>query len=246
MGEVFTRSEYDRAYPQGIETHFWNIARHDALLQALRGLELEDALIMDVGCGAGITTRYLHERGFNIRGVEQGDAPVPEQCRGYISTGQDLFALEEALQRDIRCILLLDVIEHMAEREAFLCDIHQQLPECSYLVLTVSARRELWTNFDEYWGHQLRYDRPTLAGELQRSGFRVRKNSYHFHLVYLAGLLLKTLGIERDTGFSPPQRSRAAGLLHRLLGYYGRLENRLLPGFLPGSSLVCIAERIPR
>ena len=245
MGKPYTADEYALGYPDGIEGHFWNIARHDALLRALRKLRIEDQLIMDVGCGVGISTRYLHDQGFNIRGIEQGDAPVPEAARGYITTGQDLFELPPAIKQDTKCVLLLDVLEHMTERERFLMELHRQLPNCQYLVVTVPARRELWSDFDRFWGHQLRYDRPTIAGELSRSGYRVLANSYYFHLVYLAGLLLKATRISRNNAFSSPRSSLPLNLLHRLLGLYGRLENRLVPGFLPGSSILCIATRAP-
>ena len=245
MGESYTAQEYALGYPEGIETHFWNIARHHALRHVLQQLELEDQLIMDVGCGVGITTRFLRQQGFNIRGVEQGDAPVPAHSRAYITTGQNLFAMTAEQKQGIRCVLLLDVIEHMAEREEFLTEIHRQLPNCQTLVVTVPARRELWSDFDRFWGHLLRYDRPTLAGELSRCGFSVQKNSYYFHLVYFAGLLLKALRLNRNNAFSSPRKSWPLGLLHSLLGWYGRLENRLIPGFVPGSSILCVATRSP-
>ena len=163
-----------------------------------------------------------------------------------ISTGQDLFELSDERKRDISCVLLLDVLEHVVDREGFLAQIRQQLPNCRYLLLTVPARQELWGEFDRFWGHQLRYDRPTLSGELNHSGFTVRSNRYHFHLVYLAGLLLKVLRVDRATSFKSLPSSGPLHWLHRVLGLYGQLENRLLPGFLPGSSILCVAERTPQ
>ncbi|MCZ6830440.1 MAG: class I SAM-dependent methyltransferase [Gammaproteobacteria bacterium] len=245
MAETYTAQEYALGYPDGIETHFWHIARHHALLRALKTLRIKDQLILDVGCGVGITTRFLHDQGFNIRGIEQGDAPVPEPSRTYITTRQDLFDMTAAQKQDVTCVLLLDVLEHMADREGFLTELQRQLPNCQTLVLTVPARRELWGEFDRFWGHQLRYDRPTLAGELSRCGFTVQRISYYFHLVYLAGLLLKTLRVNRSKAFSSPRKSWPLSLLHRLLGLYGRLENRLIPGFIPGSSILCVATRSP-
>jgi 2-polyprenyl-3-methyl-5-hydroxy-6-metoxy-1,4-benzoquinol methylase len=245
MAETYTTQEYALGYPDGIETHFWHIARHHALLRALRRLEIADQLIMDVGCGMGITTRFLRDHGFNIRGIEQGDAPIPEASRSFITTRQDLFELSAEQKQEISCVLLLDVLEHIVDRDAFLVEIQRQLPNCRYLLVTVPARQELWGEFDRFWGHQLRYDRPTLAGELGRSGFTVHSNRYYFHLVYLAGLLLKILGVNRRASFNSPRRSWPLRCLHQLLGRYGRLENRVIPGFVPGSSILCVAIRKP-
>ena len=85
-------------------------------------------------------------------------------------------------------MLLLDVFEHIKDRRQYLQQIYRELPNCRQLVITVPARMELWSGYDEHWGHHLRYDRPGLEAELSESGFAPEKTAYFFHWVYLASL----------------------------------------------------------
>ena len=89
----------------------------------------------------------------------------------------------------------------------------------------------------------MRYDRPTLRRELESSGFEPLYLSYHFQWMYIVMLLMKWLGIQRGDEFQSPTRNSLTALAHRALRAITRLESRLLPGFLPGSSLVCVARR---
>jgi hypothetical protein len=110
-------------------------------------------------------------------------------------------------------------------------------------LVTVPARMEVWSNFDKDWGHYLRYDRPGLDRELAAGGFKTITSAYYFQWVYLSMLVMKMLGVERGSDFKSPTRSRSTAFLHRVLGFFTRVESRLVPGFLAGSSIVCLAAR---
>lgn len=242
-GEIFTHSEYRQVYPPGIERHFWHIARNDLIHRWLRPVVSADDLLLDVGCGTGIVVDYLRSRGMKARGVEQGAAPVVPGLEGEILTGTDLFQLERPLLDEVSAVLLLDVLEHVGDRRDFLRRIHTALPHCRYLLITVPARRELWSGYDEHWGHHLRYDRRALEQELRGSGFAVRRNAYFFHWLYLASYAMGLLGIRKRTDFDAIPARGLRPLMHRLLGAFTRLESRLVPGFVAGSSIICLAER---
>ena len=160
-----------------------------------------------------------------------------------IDTGTDLFDLDEAVREQIKVVVLLDVIEHIYNRQEFLRRIYAEIPNCEYLLVTVPARMEVWSSFDRDWGHYLRYDRQGLKRELADSGFKTIKSSYYFQWIYLAMLVMKWLGIERDSDFKSPTRTRITAFLHRALGVFTRSESRIVPGFVPGSSIVCLAAR---
>jgi SAM-dependent methyltransferase len=242
-GEIFTRSEYRQVYPPGIERHFWHIARNDLINRWLQPRIAAGELVLDVGCGTGIVVDYLRSRGMKARGVEQGAAPVLPGLEGEILTGTDLFQLERPLLAEVSTVLLLDVLEHVDDRRDFLRRIHAALPHCRYLLITVPARGELWSEYDEHWGHHLRYDRRALEQELSGSGFAVRRTAYFFHWLYLASLAMSLLGIRKRTDFDAIPARGVRPLLHRVLGAFTRLESRLIPGFVAGSSIICLAER---
>ena len=241
--EIFTANEYRDVYPAGIERNFWNRARNKLVYQLLAPHLGEGDLVMDVGCGTGIVVNHLKSRGLNIRGVELGAAPLMAGLEHDIDTGTDLFELEETRKHKIKAILLLDVLEHIGDREKFLGRIHRELPNCTTLLITVPARMEIWSSYDEHWGHYLRYDRPTLAAELTSAGFVPRKILYFFHWVYLVSVVMKKLGIQKQTDFSPIKATGVNAFFHRFLGFISSIESKLVPNAFPGSTIACVAHR---
>lgn len=243
MTEIYNEAEYIRGYPEGMERHYWNLARNALVMKLLRPLIGERDLVVDVGCGAGFFVAYARDCGLNIRGVERGKPVIEPGLKKAIDTSTDVFELDATVKAQIRVVLLLDVIEHIDQRKQFLRRLYQELPHCEYLVLTVPARAEMWSNYDEYWGHHLRFDRPRLAAELFAGGYRVIESSYCFHWVYLAAMLLKVLRIKRKVDAAAPARNRLVLSAHWLLGWLTRLESKIIPGFAAGSSIICVAER---
>jgi hypothetical protein len=243
MDEIYSPGEYSIGYPEGIEFNFWNLARNDLLYGILASVVKDDELVMDVGCGPGIFLASVQDKSINARGVERGSPVLKPSLESIIDTGTDLFDLDLQLRQKIKVVVLLDVIEHIADRQEFLQRIYSQLPNCQYLLVTVPARMEVWSNFDRDWGHYLRYDRPGLDRELAAGGFKTIRSGYYFQWVYLAMLVMKMLGVERGSDFKSPTRSRATAFLHRVLGFFTRVESRLVPGFFAGSSIVCLAAR---
>ncbi|MEH6592409.1 MAG: methyltransferase domain-containing protein [Halioglobus sp.] len=244
MAEVYDRDGYSAGYPEGIEQHFWNRARNSLVYRWLQPHLEEGELVMDVGCGIGLVVADLRSRGINARGVEQGAAPVFPGLEDQVQTACDLFELAPELKAEIRVIMLLDVIEHMQDSGEFLRQIASELPNCQTLLVTVPARMELWSDYDEHWGHHLRYNRAQLRAELAASGFAPVRTAYFFHWLYLVSLLMKILRIPKGTEFTAIRPGSPGALLHRVLGWVTRLENRLVPGVLVGSSLACIAKRV--
>ena len=243
MAETYNQTGYTEGYPPGIERHFWNIARNDLVYRWLQPRLKQGELVMDVGCGTGIVVSDLKSRGLNIQGVELGPAPITPGLESDIRTDTNLFDLDEALKHEIRTVLLLDVIEHMQERREFLQRIHRELPNCHTVLVTVPARMEIWSEYDKYWGHHLRFDRPGLGRDIAAGGYTVNKSAYFFHWIYFVSLVLRVFGLAKSTDFQPIAERGIKAFFHRLLGSLTRLESRLLPGWFPGSSIICLASR---
>lgn len=243
MTEIFSQAGFSEAYPSGIERHFWHIARHDLIYRWLRPRLKQGELVMDVGCGTGIVVNDLKSRGLNMRGVELGPAPIVPELESDIRTETSLFDLDEALKHEIKTVLLLDVIEHVQERSEFLQRIYRELPNCHTVLVTVPARMEIWSEYDRYWGHHLRFDRPGLERDIAAGGYTVNRTAYFFHWIYFISLILRVFGLVKSTDFQPIADRGIKAFCHRLLGSLTCLESRLLPGWLPGSSIICLASR---
>jgi hypothetical protein len=234
---TFDETQYDKLYPPGMERHYWHRARNAVVASALTREGLAGARLLEIGCGRGFVTQALREAGFDCYGVEL--AQVVPDVAAFVRTGIGFEDLPLSERVAVRGALLLDVLEHVEEPVAFLEQIRTALPSMERLVLTVPARGEAWSKWDEFNEHRCRYDRSMLRRELDAAGYAVRSCRYFFHGLYPLALAINAVGATRRThNIAPPPES----LVHRLAGRWFAAETRLLPGFLPGTSLVCVAS----
>lgn len=161
------------------DRHFWYGARNLALKTVIQGLASQlpaNYHVLEVGCGTGNTLRMLKEA-----------------CPSAgIIVGMDLF--DEGLQyarRRVQVPLvrghvdrapfsvpfdivgLFDVLEHIEDDASSLKQIRMLLKPGGYLILTVPARKKLWSRFDEEAHHCRRYESHELRERLMDAGFRV-------------------------------------------------------------------------
>lgn len=236
---AYTAEQYEQNYPEGIGGYFWNLARNHVIADTLRAAGLAGEAMLEVGCSTGVVLGYLRRHGMDCAGSELGHPPVGPDLATHVHVGMDACALPESLRAGISVLLLCDVIEHVPEPEAFLARLAQAFPNARHLLVTVPARREIWSNYDDHFGHYRRYDRRDLARQLGAVGFVVSRQRYFFHALYALMAVLTVLGVKRGVEQKAPGNVR----LHRLLAQICRWEARLLPGALVGSSLIAIAQR---
>ena len=234
----FSAEQRASAYPPGIGEHFWLRSRDRIVREALQRIGAE-APVLDLGCGPGVTVRHLRASGVECRGVDLATyQPIPADLAGVLGYGQDAFALPLASRDAYRTLLLLDVLEHIADPLAFLRRCLDAFPRVAHLVVTLPARQELWSNYDEFYGHCRRYDRASAARLCADAGAEVIDCRYFFHALYPLLALQRLLSIGRSVEFAPVRHRRVHDLVARCL----HLEARVLPGWLPGSSLLVTAR----
>lgn len=128
------------------------------------------------------------------------------------------------------CVIACEVMEHVEDDARFLSRIFQLVKPGGQLILSVPARKDLWSVDDEYVGHFRRYERSELITLLETHGFcSVRVVSYGFpftRLFRLPRLFLATRQINSAENWSQKERSQASGVpgikstLARLLGVF--------------------------
>lgn len=240
---AFDRAQFHEAYPPGIERSYWHVARNRIIGRTLLRHVPPGAHVLEVGCGPGIVTEHLRESGYEAIGTDLG---LPQDLAGdrpYLLLGRDALTLDEELRKRFTALALFDVIEHIEDPRSFLKALLIAYPNVRTVIVTVPARKEIWTNFDDHFGHYRRYTRAMLRTEMEGCGLRPLHTRYFFHVLY-AGIRLNNMlrGNTRNIRFVPPAAG-ASTALHGLLGRLFALGPRLLPGVLPGSSLVCVAQR---
>lgn len=241
----FDHDQYAEAYPPGIERFWWHVARNRVIADTLAAHLPRATKVLEVGCGTGIVTAHLRARGWDVTGVDLGQPQSGTLASEHLLFGQDATKLPKELRDGIGALLLFDVIEHIADAPAFLRDLLAAFPNVRLVVITVPARKELWTTFDDHFGHFRRYDRAMLRNELGSAGLEPGHLAYFFHSLYPAILVNNLLrGRERDLRFVPPPPGFRS-TLNRSVGALFALDARLLPKALVGSSLIAVAHRPP-
>jgi hypothetical protein len=176
-----------------------------------------------------------------VIGCELGTpAPITPEVAPYLHFGVPAQELPLVLRERIAILLLLDVLEHIEDPAAFLRQHVANFPACTHFVVTLPARQELYSNYDRFYGHYLRYDITTLRDLSQRAGLLLREHRYFFHALYAPTVVMTTLGIPRSVEVRAP--SGLMRLLHRSLGVCLAGEPKLVPAAVPGTSLIGVLE----
>lgn len=239
----YSQALFSDNYPPGVENHYWSRARNWVLHRTLRtaerkGIRNPSAGIIEIGCGPGVVVDYLFQRGFPIRGVELGTPQPIQRVSERITTGISAQELPENERRAVDTIMLLDVIEHIEDDREFLRTIRSAFSNCRCIIVTVPARPEAWSEWDEYYGHFRRYSPETLLKTLSAIGGCVYVR-YFFRSLYLVARLISASGRARSVQMSSPHNL----LLHRTVAAFLKAETLLTPLFpIPGLSLVAICD----
>jgi len=234
---TFDDEQYAAAYPDGMSQQYWQLARTSIVAKTLSQLESSNSLMLEVGCGRGFMVDALRTKGFNVFGVELAEANVLPGAEEFVYSSTDALSLSRDFRESVRSILLLDVIEHIPDPVVFLNELKEHFPNARRFLLTVPARQEIWSNFDDYFGHHRRYDLDSAQDLAKTLDAKIVKARYFFHVLYFIARLIKSMGIKRSIRFTPP-RGRAQIVINRVLAMILKFEFRLSLNRVPGTSIL--------
>lgn len=221
--------------------HFWVRRRFD-VVRRLADSDLGRASeIGDIGCGHGLVQRQVElAYGRGVDGFDLNEYALTHSIaeRGGVFC-YDVHDRLAHLRQRYDVLLLLDVLEHIPDEDAFLDAVLFMLGPAGRLVVNVPGGPSLFSAYDRVQGHCRRYSLEQLRGVLERNGLRVVHATYWgLPLVPLAVIRRSFDGNEADVmrrGFLPPGR-----LANRLLGLTARAET--IPQRLGGTSVMIVAE----
>ncbi|OAF19880.1 class I SAM-dependent methyltransferase [Bradyrhizobium neotropicale] len=242
IGSEFSSNEFDECFPPGYERHYWHRARSAILKSYVHAFCGLSSTLFEIGAARGHYVSALREAGFDAHGCDLGDPWVHEKARPFVFLKTDFADIDKDLRDRTTTVLLLDVLEHIEQPVTFIEAIFRAFPALRSLIITLPARQELWSNFDEHYRHFLRYDVTELHKLALRLHLSIKSYCYFFHALYVPALLLRKLGVKRRTAFDTPK----ASWLHGLLGIAFWIESQLLPRNLYGTSLICACAKDPQ
>ena len=219
--------------------HAWTLARA-RLVRALIGeAGVADPLVLDAGCGTGAFAASLAEDGARVVAV---DAHPPDTAPAGLQLARaDVGALPFA-DATFDIVLLLDVLEHVADEGAVLRETARVLKPAGTLIVTVPALRRLWSARDERAGHVRRYERDELGSALSAAGFEVGR------LGFWAATTLPLLTVSRAMSRREPgalaAEERPPAVVNAALAPLLRFDvsRALSRGWRSGSSLYATAR----
>lgn len=234
MNTRYSEDQYQSNYPDGVEKHWWNLARNNQIRRLLGQIDHPGNAVLEVGCGRGIVVNYLRGHGIDCVGVELANVRPLAGIREYVYANTDALELSAEERSKYNTILLLDVIEHLPEPVSFIRNLISAFPNLTRLIITVPARQELWSNYDEHYGHYRRYSLRELDNISLEIGARIEEKGYFFHAVYPLVWLGAKFGKDREVRMAAP--FGPVELLHTIISYAFILDSWLIPRRILGTS----------
>lgn len=240
---------YAQQYRDLWEHHWWWRARTAYVRDWVRWLAARRRLdhILDIGCGDGLMFEILDEFG-QVQGLESDGRLLSPENPARRRIENVPFDANYQNRRQFDLILMLDVLEHIADDREAIAHVHNLLKPEGLALLTVPALPCLWSRHDVANQHYRRYTRRSLGRLLAGQGWQILKLEY-FSLWTIAPMLLRRLlvpaGAPSDAEPSYVVRIPPLGI-NRLAEAACRVEQlvgRVVP--LPlGSSCLVIAGRV--
>jgi len=192
---------------------FWFAHRNSCITAALARTPIEGPLI-DIGGGNGAVSQALERCSLPTVLLEPGaEGAYNARRRGLRSVV--CATLEDAGFRTgaFGAAGLFDVVEHVADDETLLREVHRIIRPGGVLCVTVPAYRWLWSAEDDVAGHHRRYTLRSLRERLERCAFDVRYQTYFFAPLTVPVLLLRSVPY-RVSNRSVAQVERGASAQH--------------------------------
>ena len=159
------------------EANFWFRARNRVLQNFFsKYVSNEKAKVLEVGCGTGVVMQHLHKKfpsldftgsEIHLEGLKFAKRRMPEINFVQLDATRMPFSCE------FDVVGAYDVVEHIADDELVLSQVHSALKTKGYFFVTVPQYQWMWSVADEIAFHKRRYTKKELTQKLQKAGFEI-------------------------------------------------------------------------
>jgi len=157
------------------DSYWWHVAKRRLASGLLSRYAPPPGLLIEGGVGSCRNLLEFQKLGYDVAGLDvMPEAVSLAQERGL--EGVRLHDLSESWPFEddsARAIVLLDVIEHIADPVAALSHARRVLSRGGAAIVTVPAYEWLYGDWDRALGHYRRYDEALLKAHAREAGLRV-------------------------------------------------------------------------
>jgi hypothetical protein len=192
--------------PKGAQRHPWEKARFEFFAGVIEhaGLSRDPVSVLDVGAGDGWFARALSGRLHPRTAITCWDHEYTMQDVERFSsiTEANISYVADRPKERFDLLLLLDVLEHVEQDEAFLSSVVEaHMGAGSWMLVSLPAWGSLYSRHDEHLRHFRRYDPGQGRALLTRQGLTIVMGGGLFHslvLFRIAAIILASLGMRQD------------------------------------------------
>jgi SAM-dependent methyltransferase len=227
--------------------HPWELSRARCIFELIRQKKL--TRFVDIGAGDGFFTQKLLAVDPNAAYAVDSEYGDEATCIGGIVCLNSISKLPE---NSFDGLILMDVLEHIEDDDAFLKEALGKLVSGGALFITVPAMQFLFSSHDRFLGHYRRYSRKRLLALLYQNEVVVERCFYFYTSLFffrLASLVKDRLRPEKKQAGAGtwrfPEKHLATQSIVRFLNMDFFISNILdkLHIHPPGLSLVAVCRK---
>lgn len=159
-----------------------HLYRENLIVRAVLG-SLPDGRVLDAGCGSGSLVIRLARHGFRVDGIDLSEESIALGQKKIEEMGlEDCANLRRGdvthtnfLNKTFDGIICGEVLEHLTDDVAAVCEFNRILKDGGICVVTVPANPNLWSIDDQWGGHVRRYEETQLRRLFEGNGFRLKQ-----------------------------------------------------------------------
>lgn len=220
--------------------HFWFKIRRKWIFDKIKKHIAPPAKFLEIGCGTGNVSAFLVQKGYSVTGCEYHQEAISMAWPGFQLVQCDANKLPFD-DRSFDIAGLFDVIEHFQDDISLLAEAVRIVKDGGIIAITVPARPEAWSCFDEISLHKRRYTKEGLKKVLSAAKLNPLLIEYMFMSLYLPMRYMRVKSRDDNNLF---KINKSFNALLKELFNLERIISKGLP--LPiGTSLIAIARKEP-
>jgi SAM-dependent methyltransferase len=158
------------------ESYWWHVAKRRLAMDVARKFAAPPGLVVEGGVGGARNLLEFQKLGYEVHGLDLMPAAIEHCHRRGISRADvhDLCQAWPIQNETASLVVMLDVLEHLADPVLALQHAQQTLVPNGSILLTVPAWPSLFGEWDRRLGHFRRYTPGMLREHVQGAGLTMR------------------------------------------------------------------------